>query len=86
MYKDVLELVGNTPMLEITRIDTGPCRLLLKLESQNPGNSIKDRIAIAMIDRAESEGILKPGGHIVEATAGNTGISMRWSGRNGTTR
>ena len=76
VYKDVLELVGNTPMLEITRIDTGPCRLLLKLESQNPGNSIKDRIAIAMIDRAEAEGVLKPGGHIVEATAGNTGIAL----------
>ena len=76
VYRDVLELVGNTPMLEITRIDTGPCRLLLKLESQNPGNSIKDRIAIAMIDRAELEGLLKPGGHIVEATAGNTGIAL----------
>ena len=76
VYTDVLELVGNTPMLEITRIDTGPCRLLLKLESQNPGNSIKDRIAIAMIDRAEAEGVLKPGGHIVEATAGNTGIAL----------
>ncbi|MBG85056.1 MAG: cystathionine beta-synthase [Phycisphaerae bacterium] len=63
-------------MLEINRIDTGPCRLLLKLESQNPGNSIKDRIAISMIDRAESEGALKPGGHIVEATAGNTGIAL----------
>lgn len=63
-------------MLEINRIDTGPCRLLLKLESQNPGNSIKDRIAIAMIDRAETEGTLKAGGHIVEATAGNTGISL----------
>tara|TARA_Y100000589_G_scaffold324709_1_gene361338 strand:+ start:582 stop:1991 length:1410 start_codon:yes stop_codon:yes gene_type:complete len=76
IHQDVLELVGNTPMLEINRIDTGPCRLLLKLESQNPGNSIKDRIAIAMIDAAEADGTLKPGGHIVEATAGNTGIAL----------
>ena len=76
IYQDVLELVGNTPMLEINRIDTGPCRLLLKLESQNPGNSIKDRIAIAMIDAAEADGTLKAGGSIVEATAGNTGIAL----------
>ena len=76
IYRDILDLVGNTPMLEITRIDTGPCRLLLKLESQNPGNSIKDRIAISMIKEAEDGGQLKPGGHIVEATAGNTGIAL----------
>ncbi|MEE2906930.1 MAG: cystathionine beta-synthase [Planctomycetota bacterium] len=76
VYQDVLDLVGNTPMLEINRIDTGPCRLLLKLESQNPGNSIKDRIAISMIKDAESRGVLQPGGHIVEATAGNTGIAL----------
>lgn len=76
VYRDVLDLVGNTPMLEINRIDTGLCRLLLKLESQNPGNSIKDRIAISMIKEAESRGVLQPGGHIVEATAGNTGIAL----------
>ncbi|MCH2132960.1 MAG: pyridoxal-phosphate dependent enzyme [Phycisphaerales bacterium] len=76
VYDDVLDLVGNTPMLEIRRIDTGPCRLLLKLESQNPGSSIKDRIAISMINEAEASGALKPGGHIVEATAGNTGIAL----------
>ena len=76
VFSDVLQLVGNTPMLEVKRLDTGPCRLLLKLETQNPGNSIKDRIAIAMIAHAEESGVLKPGGHIVEATAGNTGIAL----------
>jgi cystathionine beta-synthase len=69
-------MIGNTPMLEINQIDTGPCRLLLKLESQNPGNSIKDRIAVSMIDAAEQSGELTPGGHIIEATAGNTGIAL----------
>ncbi|MCP4757879.1 MAG: pyridoxal-phosphate dependent enzyme [Planctomycetes bacterium] len=74
-------MIGNTPMIEVTKLDTGPCRLLLKLESQNPGNSIKDRIAVSMIDQAESAGTLQPGGHIVEATAGNTGIALALVGR-----
>ena len=69
-------MIGNTPMLEINQIDTGPCRLLLKMESQNPGSSIKDRIAVSMIDAAEKSGELVAGGHIIEATAGNTGISL----------
>ncbi len=69
-------MIGNTPMLEITRIDTGPCRLFVKLESMNPGNSIKDRIAVSMIEAAEREGKLKRGSRIVEATAGNTGIAL----------
>ena len=72
----VLDLIGKTPMMEVTRIDTGKCRLFLKLESQNPGGSIKDRIALAMIEAAEKEGFLKPGGTIVEATAGNTGLAL----------
>jgi cystathionine beta-synthase len=72
----VLELIGNTPLIEITRFDTGPCRLFAKMESQNPGGSIKDRIARQMIDVAEKEGKLKPGGTIVEATAGNTGLGL----------
>jgi len=73
---NVLELVGRTPVLEVTKIDTGPCRLFLKLESWNPGNSIKDRIAVSMVAAAERDGRLRPGGHIVEATAGNTGIAL----------
>ena len=73
---NVLSLVGNTPLLELTTFDTGPCRLFVKLENQNPGGSIKDRMAVSMIDAAEKSGALKPGGIIVEATAGNTGIGL----------
>ena len=77
----LLELIGKTPMVEVTRIDTGPCRLFLKLEAQNPGGSIKDRIALSMIAAAEAEGWLKPGGTIVEATAGNTGLALTLVGQ-----
>jgi cystathionine beta-synthase len=77
----LLDLIGNTPMLEARRLDTGPCRLLLKMESQNPGGSIKDRIAVSMIAAAEREGYLKPGGTIVEATAGNTGLALALVGQ-----
>lgn len=76
VYGNVLEMIGNTPLLEIKRIDTGPCRLFVKMESLNPGNSIKDRIAVAMVQEAERSGRLKPGGTLVEATAGNTGIAL----------
>ena len=74
--KSALELIGHTPMLELTGFDTGPCRLFVKLESANPGGSIKDRIALSMIEAAEADGRLKPGGTIVEATAGNTGLGL----------
>ncbi len=76
VHANVLGLIGNTPMVEVQRMDTGPCRLFLKLEAWNPGQSIKDRIAVAMIDAAERDGRLKPGGTIVEGTAGNTGIAL----------
>ena len=76
VFSNVLEAIGNTPMIEVQRIDTGPCRLFLKLESQNPGGSIKDRIGKSMIEAAEREGDLKPGGQIIEATAGNTGLGL----------
>src|SRR5882672_9352465 len=72
----VLDLIGNTPLVEVTRFDTGLCKLFLKLESQNPGGSIKDRIGVAMIESAEQDGRLKPGGTVVEATAGNTGLGL----------
>src|SRR5262245_61943776 len=72
----ILSLIGNTPLVEVTRMDTGPCQLFLKLENQNPTGSIKDRIALSMIDAAEREGKLKPGGTIIEATAGNTGLGL----------
>jgi cystathionine beta-synthase len=76
LTSDVLSLIGNTPLVKVTRLDTGPCELFLKLESQNPGGSIKDRIGLAMIEAAEREGKLGPGGIIVEATAGNTGLGL----------
>lgn len=72
----VIALIGNTPMVRLDAFDTGPCELFAKLESQNPGGSIKDRMAVAMIEAAEREGKLKPGGIMVEATAGNTGIGL----------
>jgi cystathionine beta-synthase len=71
-----LALIGHTPVVEVRGLDTGPCRLFLKLESQNPGGSIKDRIALSMIAAAEADGHLPPGGTIVEATAGNTGLGL----------
>jgi cystathionine beta-synthase len=74
--QNVLALIGNTPVLELTTFDTGPCRLFVKLENQNPGGSIKDRMAVAMVEAAEQSGALRPGGVIVEATAGNTGIGL----------
>jgi cystathionine beta-synthase len=72
----ILSLIGDTPLVEITQLDTGPCRLFLKLENQNPGGSIKDRIALSMIEAAEREGNLEPGGTVIEATAGNTGLGL----------
>jgi cystathionine beta-synthase len=72
----VLDLIGNTPLVEVTRIDRGVCRLFLKLESANPSGSLKDRPARAMIEAAEADGRLKAGGTIVEATAGNTGLGL----------
>jgi len=74
--KSVLDLIGNTPLLEVMNIDTGLCKLYLKLESQNPGGSIKDRPAKYMIEDAEKNGKLSKGGLIIEATAGNTGIGL----------
>ncbi len=72
----ITELISNTPLLELKKFDTGPCRLFMKIEGDNPGGSIKDRMAVSMIDAAEKDGRLKPGGTIVEATAGNTGLGI----------
>jgi cystathionine beta-synthase len=72
----ILGLIGNTPLVEISRIDTGYCRLFVKLENQNPTGSIKDRMALAMVEAAERDGHLQAGGTIVEATAGNTGLGL----------
>jgi cystathionine beta-synthase len=73
----LLELVGNTPLVRLDRLGRDlPCALLAKLEFLNPGGSVKDRPAVAMIDRAEREGLLKPGGTIIEGTSGNTGVGL----------
>ena len=74
--RDIFPLIGNTPMLQLTGFDTGPCTLFLKLESQNPGGSIKDRMGLAMVEAAEASGALRAGGTVIEATAGNTGIAL----------
>lgn len=71
-----LSMIGHTPLLQVSKLDTGPCELFLKLEYQNPGGSIKDRIAVQMIQAAEQEGQIKPGDLLVEATAGNTGLGL----------
>ncbi len=76
VYDNVLDMVGRTPMLKVGRIDTGPCELYLKLELMNPAGSIKDRIGLSMIVEAERRGDIRPGGTIVEATAGNTGLGL----------
>ncbi len=76
VYSNILDMVGRTPMLEVNHLDTGKCRLFLKLELMNPAGSIKDRIGVSMIEEAEKRGDLKPGDTIVEATAGNTGLGL----------
>jgi cystathionine beta-synthase len=72
----VLDLIGDTPMVRASDLDTGPCELYLKLECMNPGGSIKDRIGMYMIEAAEKAGRIKPGDTLVEGTAGNTGIGL----------
>jgi hypothetical protein len=76
IYHSVTELIGRTPLIQLHKLDTGPCSLFLKLENQNPGGSIKDRVALSMINEAERTGQLQPGGTIIEATAGNTGLGL----------
>ena len=76
VFDDVLEMIGNTPLVKVRGLDTGSCELFLKLESQNPGGSIKDRIGKSMIEAAERDGKLQPGGTVIEATAGNTGLGL----------
>lgn len=76
VYGNVLELIGNTPLVAVRHLDTGPCELFLKLENQNPGGSIKDRIGLYLIEAAERAGQIKPGGTLIEATAGNTGLGL----------
>ena len=76
-YKNVLETIGNTPLVKLNKITKDlPCTVLAKIETTNPGNSIKDRMAVKMIEDAERDGKLKPGGTIIEGTSGNTGMGL----------
>lgn len=81
IYKNLTELIGNTPLLEIKGLSEQKARLLLKLELFNPGGSVKDRVALSMIEDAEAKGILKPGATIIEPTSGNTGVGLAWIGK-----
>jgi len=76
VYDSVLDLIGNTPIVRINHLDAGPCSLYIKLENQNPGGSIKDRIGLRMIEDAEKAGLISPGATLVEGTAGNTGLGL----------
>jgi cystathionine beta-synthase len=76
VHRDVLSMIGATPMLEFKNLDTWPCRLFGKLEQYNPGGSIKDRIAWTLVEGAERDGRIAPGGTLVEATSGNTGVGL----------
>jgi len=77
IYNTILETIGNTPLVRINKITKDiPATVLAKIETTNPGNSIKDRMALKMIEDAEKSGILKPGGTIIEGTSGNTGMGL----------
>ena len=76
IHDSVLDLIADTPVIKAQRLDTGKCELYLKLENQNPGGSIKDRIGLYMIEAAERRGDIQPGATLVEGTAGNTGIGL----------
>lgn len=80
IYQELTDLVGHTPLLELTGLPGQEARLLLKLEYFNPGGSVKDRIALAMIEDAEERGLLSPGATIIEPTSGNTGVGLAWVG------
>lgn len=81
IYDSITELIGNTPLLEVKNIEKAEdtkARILVKLESFNPGGSVKDRVALSMIEAAEAAGKLAPGAVIIEPTSGNTGIGLAW--------
>ena len=81
IYDSLTELVGGTPLLRISGLDGQLAEIVLKLEYFNPGGSVKDRVALAMIEDAESKGVLGPGAAIIEPTSGNTGVGLAWVGR-----
>lgn len=80
VYKNLTELIGHTPLLEVGPFDGQKARILVKVEFFNPGGSVKDRTALAMIEDAEARGVLAPGATIIEPTSGNTGVGLAWVG------
>ena len=80
IYQNLTDLIGRTPLLEMKGLKGQVARLIVKLEYFNPGGSVKDRIALAMIEDAEQKGLLKPGATIIEPTSGNTGVGLAWVG------
>lgn len=80
IYNDITEVIGNTPMVRISGLDRQKAEIVVKVEAFNPGGSVKDRIALAMIEDAERKGILGKGATIIEPTSGNTGIGLAWVG------
>lgn len=80
IYSSITELVGRTPLVEVSGFENQKARIVVKVEAFNPGGSVKDRIALAMIEDAEKKGVLKPGATIVEPTSGNTGVGLAWVG------
>ncbi len=80
VYTSLTQLIGRTPLLKVSGYDGQKADILLKLEFFNPGGSVKDRIALAMIEEAEQNGVLRPGATIIEPTSGNTGVGLAWVG------
>lgn len=76
ILNNILEKIGNTPLVRINRLNPGPAEVVAKVEFFNPGSSVKDRIALGMIEAAEAAGVLAPGGTVIEPTSGNTGIGL----------
>ena len=81
IHRNITELIGRTPLVEISGLEGQKARIAVKVESFNPGGSVKDRIALSMIEDAEARGVLAPGATIIEPTSGNTGVGLAWSGR-----
>ncbi|MBT4478175.1 MAG: pyridoxal-phosphate dependent enzyme, partial [Flavobacteriales bacterium] len=75
-YQNIIETIGNTPLVKLNKVNDSDALVLAKVETFNPGNSIKDRMALKMIEDAEKNGNLKPGGVIIEGTSGNTGMGL----------
>lgn len=80
IYSSITQLIGHTPLVEVSGFEGQKARIAVKVEAFNPGGSVKDRIALAMIEDAEQKGILKPGATIIEPTSGNTGVGLAWVG------